>query len=182
VSAARRSAVVLAALCVGAAAATAGAVPREDRPVPDEVRGCKTRGDSNRPARPPATGAVAIGPLLIWPSIRTVWPIRNASWPYATKAPKVLPARVRATLAIAPEALGTAGLWSMHGGYVSSVRFVACREREPSWGYRGTVGKYTVFPFGFALVRRSACVPMEVWLDTEAAPHRLLVPVGRSAC
>jgi hypothetical protein len=94
----------------------------------------------------------------------------------------MLPARVRATLAIAPEAARVAGLWSMHGGYVSSVRFVACREREPSHGYRGTVGRYTQFPFAFALNKPSACVPMEVWLDGEAAPHRLLVPVGRSSC
>jgi hypothetical protein len=94
----------------------------------------------------------------------------------------MVPARVRATLAIAPEAAGTAGLWSQQGGYVSSVRFVACREREPSWGYKGTVGRYTQFPFGFALKQPSACVPMEVWLDGEAVPRRLVVPVGRSSC
>lgn len=150
--------------------------------MPDEVRGCKTRGDSSRPARPPVAGAITIGPLIIWPSIRMLWPVRSTSWPYATKAPVMVPARVRATLAIAPEAAGTAGLWSRQGGYVSSVRFVACREREPSWGYRGTVGRYTQFPFGFALKKPSACVPMEVWLDGDAVPRRLVVPVGRSSC
>jgi hypothetical protein len=95
----------------------------------------------------------------------------------------MLPARVRATLSIAPEAVGTVGLWSRHGGYVSSVRFVACREREAvHTAYDGTVGKYTQFPFAFAAKEPSACVPMEVWLDGEAAPLRFVVPVGRRSC
>ena len=74
------------------------------------------------------------------------------------------------------------GLWDMKGGYVSSVRFLACREREPSHGYRGTVGKYTGFPFAFASKERSVCVPMEVWLDEATAPLRVVVPFGRDSC
>jgi hypothetical protein len=84
------------------------------------------------------------------------------AWPYATKAPVLVRARARVTLAIAPEAVGLAGLWKLKGGYGSAVRFLACREREPSRGYRGTVGRYTEFPFSFALTIPSACVPMDV--------------------
>jgi hypothetical protein len=170
------------AVCAAGAAVTATAVTKVDRPVPDDVRGCATRGDSNHPAKPPATGAVKIGPLIIWPTVHRVGPTTDKLWPYATKAPVMLPARVRATLSIALEAEDRAGLWRMRGGYVSTVRFLACREREPSHGYRGTVGKFTQFPFSFALKDPSACVPMEVWLDGESAPHRLVVPVGRSSC
>jgi hypothetical protein len=101
---------------------------------------------------------------------------------YAAKAPVMLPARGRATLAIAPEAVGTAGLSDQRGGYVSTVRFLACREREPARGYRGTVGKYTGFPFAFAAKERSACIPMEVWLVGELTPIGLIVPFGRSSC
>ena len=158
------------------------ALTKADRPIPDDVRSCSTRGDSNRPAKPPATGGVRIGPLIIWPSVRRIGPTTDALWPYGTKAPVMLPARVRATLSIAPEAIGTAGLWRMRGGYVSTVRFLACREREPSRGYRGTVGKFTQFPFSFALKQPSACVPMDVWVDGEATPHRVVVPVGRATC
>ena len=86
----------------------------------------------------------------------------------------MLPARARATLSIAPEAVGTAGLSDLKGGYVSTVRFLACREREPSRGYRGTVGKYTGFPFAFAAKEPSACVPLEVWLDGEVTPLRVV--------
>jgi hypothetical protein len=174
-------AVACAAVCAAGGAPTAAA-PKAGAPLPDDVRGCATRGDSNRPAKPPATGAIRIGPLIIWPSVRVVGPTTDASWPYGAKAPVMLPARVRATLSIAPEAVGSAGLWRMRGGYVSTVRFLACREREPSHGYRGTVGKFTQFPFSFALKEPSACVPMEVWVDGEATPHRLVVPVGRNAC
>jgi hypothetical protein len=94
----------------------------------------------------------------------------------------MLPARARATLAIAPEAMGSAGLWKTNRSYVTAVRFLACREREPAWGYRGTVGKYTGFPFAVALKEPSACVPMEVWTDGQASPQRMLVPVGRASC
>jgi hypothetical protein len=179
----RGSAIGLVAVCGAGAATAATAVTRADRPVPDDVRSCATRGDSNRPAKPPAAGAIRVGPVIIWPTVRHVDQTSNTSWPYVTKAPVMLPARERATLSIAPDAVGTAGLWRMHGGgYVSTVRFLACREREPSHGYRGTVGKFTQFPFSFSLRQPSACVSMEVWVDGEAAPHTLEVPIGRSAC
>lgn len=177
----------LAAACAAAVAAvaagTAVALTKADRPIPDDLRSCSTRGDSNHPAKPPATGAITVGPLVIWPSVRL--PTGTTfiqAWPYAMKAPVLVRARARVTLAIAPEAVGTAGLWRMRGGYVSTVRFLACRERQPSRGYRGTVGRWTMFPFSFALTTTAACVPMDVWVDGEAAPHRIVVPVGRDTC
>jgi hypothetical protein len=68
--------------------------------------------------------------------------------------------------------------------WVSSVRFEACREDEPAFpgAYSGTVGKYTGFPFGLALTRRPACIPMEVWIDGRTSPLRRLVPFGRRSC
>jgi hypothetical protein len=125
-----------------------------------------------------------VGPLVIWPSVRL--PMQRTvdpTWPYALKAPVLVRARARVTLAIAPEAIGRAGLWrNTTGGYVSAVRFAACRERQPSRTYRGTVGRFTMFPFSFALTVPSACVPMEVWVEGESGPHRVVVPVGRKAC
>jgi hypothetical protein len=96
--------------------------------------------------------------------------------------PVILPARVRAVLAIAPASIGIAGLSKHAGGYVSAVRFLACREREPAWTYNGTVGKFTQFPFAIALKKPSACVVMQAWLDGEADPHTVTVGVGRSDC
>jgi hypothetical protein len=67
---------------------------------------------------------------------------------------------------------------------VSSVRFEACRENVRAYpgAYKGTVGKYTGFPNGFGLARRSMCVPMEVWVEGRDTPIRRLVPFGRRRC
>ena len=51
-----------------------------------------------------------------------------------------------------------------------------------AWAYAGTVGRYTGFPFAIGRVPRTACVPMEVWVEGQAAPIRRLVPFGRRSC
>jgi hypothetical protein len=153
--------------------------------VVGDVRDCGTRGDSSRPQRLPTPPGVRIGPLVIWPSVRTrVEASEGGPWPYYVKAPIVLPARTKLVLAVAPRATSLAAFQTRRGDFASVVRFEACREREPAFprAYRGTVGKYTGFPFGFGLARRSACVPMEVWVDGQPLPIRRLVPFGRRAC
>jgi hypothetical protein len=161
---------------VAAAPAAAG-----DRPAVDEVRGCSTRGDGSRPAQAPP-GGVRIGPLVVWPTVHRTGRTANAEWPYATKSPILLAARARVVLAIAPEAASEVAMWRQRGGYATAVRFEACREREPSHGYRGTVGKLTGFPFAFELKAPSACVPVELWIDGRDEPLRTVLAVGRSAC
>jgi hypothetical protein len=112
-----------------------------------------------------------------------VQPTGNATWPYAAKMGVILPARVGAVLSIAPESIGAAGLWKMHGGgYVSAVRYQACRERQPARTYRGTVGRFTMFPSGIALKTPSACISVEAWVDGDATPHRATIGVGRNDC
>lgn len=152
-------------------------------PTADDLRTCATRGDSGRPAKPPA-GAIIVGPLMIWPSVRRPAPPANVTaWPYVWKAPILVRARARVTLMIAPEAAWTAGLWSHRNGhYVTTVRFLACRERQAVRAYRGTVGKFTQFPFAFALTTPSACVPIDVWVDGSDGSRRIVLPVGRAAC
>lgn len=181
--AARVFVLMLAASGSLAAAATAAA-PAAEAPI-GELRHCKSRGDSSRPAKPPTPVGARIGPLVIWPSIRTrVEPYANGPWRYYVKAPIILPARTKVVLAVAARAASLAAFQSRGGNFVSAVRFEACREREPAFpgAYRGTVGKYTGFPFGFVLTRRPACIPMELWIDGQAAPIRRLVPFGRRDC
>ena len=78
--------------------------------MPDAVRGCSTRGDSNRPVEASGFGCDQnrAGHHLADDPFR-VAVTANTAWPYAAKAPVMLPARARATLAIAPEAVGTVG-------------------------------------------------------------------------
>jgi hypothetical protein len=105
----------------------------------------------------------------------------DPAWRFAAKSPVVLPARAEVVLAVAPQAVSFAAFQD-HGRYVSAVRFEACREREPAWAYRGTVGKFTGFPFAIGLTRKSACVPMEVWIEGRSTPIRRIVPIGRRSC
>ena len=117
---------------------------------------------------------------MIWPSVRQPAPPENGTaWPYVWKAPILVRSRARVTLAIASEAIGKAGLWRHRdGSYVSAVRFLACRERQPVRTYRGTVGKFTQFPFAVALTTPAACVPMDVMGGRGGWPARIIVPVG----
>lgn len=155
-------------------------------PTPEALRPCGSRGDGNKPQELPSPVGARIGPLVIWPSIRSRVEDYGTSgeWAFYVKAPIVLPARTRVVLAVAPEARHLAGFQAGNGAWVSSVGFEACRERVRAFpeAYRGTVGKYTGFPFGFGLARRSLCVPMEVWVDGKTAPIRRLVPFGRRTC
>jgi hypothetical protein len=170
------TAVVLAACAGAAAASTAG------RPV-GELRDCGSRGEGTSPQKLPTSAGVRIGPLVFWPSIRTRQTGRanNSAMPFVIKAPVVLPAGAKVVLSVAPEAVGRAGF--QHAGrYVSAVRFEACSERVRARAYDGTVGKLTGFPFAIGLTQRSACIPMELWLDGRDTPLRRVVPVGRSSC
>ncbi len=87
------------------------------------------------------------------------------------------------TLVVPSEAKQLIGFQVAGGTWASSVRFEACRENVRAFrgAYNGTVGKYTGFPFGFGLARRSMCVPLEVWVEGRV-PIRRLVPVGRKTC
>lgn len=164
------------------ASGVAAGQPTPERPV-GELRDCRSRGEGRSPQKLPPIPGVRIGPLLFWPSImnRQGHEPGGPEWPYSLKAPVILPARTKLVLAIAPEALGLAS-FQHQGRFVSAIRFQACRERVPAWVYAGTVGKYTGFPFALGLTQRSACIPMEVWVDGRTAPLRRVVPVGRRTC
>jgi hypothetical protein len=160
--------------------AASGADPA---PPTNELRDCGTRGEGKSPQKLPVPPGVRIGPLVIWPSVRmAAGPAGPGTWPFVIKAPIVLPARTQVVLAIAQEAISGAAFQSHRRGWVWAVRFHACREREPAFAYRGTVGKFTGFPFALGLKQRSACIPMEVWVEGKTVPLRRRVPVGRGSC
>ena len=176
--------VVALALSGVAGARLIGSLRAEAAPAA-QVRGCGTRGEGRSPQQLPSTPGVRIGPLLFWPSIKLP-PGADAGngseWPFVQKVPVVLAARTKLVLAIAPEAQGLAAFQSRRGGYVSAIRFEACRERTPAFAYKGTVGRYTGFPFAIGRVARSVCVPMDVWVDGSKTPVRRVVPIGRASC
>jgi hypothetical protein len=174
---------ILAAVALGGASSASSETP----PAPEAVRPCSSRGDSSKPQALPTPVGELIGPLVIWPSIRSrveAYGRNKTAWAFYAKAPIVLPARTKVTLAVPPEAMHLIGFQAAGGAWVSSVRFEACRENVRAYpgAYDGTVGKYTAFPFGFGLARRSMCVPLEAWIEGRTTPIRRLVPVGRRTC
>jgi len=147
------------------------------------VRGCRSRGEAGAPIRVQVSSSdVRIGPLVIGNLRRrsAAGPTGEAAWPFVAKAPILLPARAKVVLAIAPEAATRAAFQDRE--WVSAVRFHACLERVRAWSYRGTVGRTTFFPFAVAIRQRTACIPMELWIDGRSSPIRRTVPVGRRSC
>jgi hypothetical protein len=188
---ARTATASVVAVCVGfagvlalTAASTAGV--RDVPPTPESLRPCGSRGDGSKPQELPSPFGARIGPLVIWPSIRSrveAYGTRS-EWAFYVKAPIVLPARSKVTLAVSPEAVHLIAFQAASGAWVSSVRFEACRENVRAYpgAYNGTVGRYTGFPFGFGLARPSMCVPLEVWVEGRATAIRRVVPFGRRTC
>jgi hypothetical protein len=175
--------VAVAAFSIALVSSTTAATDSDPMPSTKELRDCRTRGEGRGPQRLPMPPGVRIGPLVIWPSVRgPSSPTQRRTWPFVVKAPIVLPARAKLVLAIAPGAISRATFQSHRHGWVPAVRFHACREREPAFAYRGTVGKFTGFPFAIGFKQRSACIPMEVWVDGQTTPIRRLVPIGRRSC
>jgi hypothetical protein len=174
---------LLTIVAVSAAVATPVAAAIGGRPTVYELRGCNTRGEGRSPQKPPPGGGIRIGPLMLWPSLdTTAGPTIDPRWRYVAKAPVVLRSRTKLILAVAPAAARRAAFQSNRRGYVRAVRFEACRESEPAFAYEGTVGKLTGFPFAIGLTRKSACVPLEVWVDGRAKPFRRVVAIGRRSC
>ena len=172
------SALLAAAIAVATTAALAA------RPTSWELRDCRTRGEGTSPQQQPPSQGERIGPLVIWPSVHgPASHTGNPAWPFQVKAPVVLGAGARAVLTIAPEAVATAAFQrTSRPGYATSVRFEACNAGVHAHAYDGTVGKLTGFPFAIGLTRRSACVPLELWIDGQVEPLRRTIPVGRSSC
>jgi hypothetical protein len=175
---------VVLVVATSSAATSLAAAPASETPV-GERRDCRSRGEGLSPQRLPPKPGVRIGPVLFWPSIKIPQGPgargNGSAWPFIQKTPVILAAGTRLILAVAPQAQSVAA-FQHRGRFVPAIRFEACAEHVRAFAYAGTVGKYTGFPFAIGLTTRSACVPMEVWVDGRSRPVRRLVPIGRASC
>ena len=171
-------------LVVGPVASVGASQGSAEAPPDAGLRNCRSRGAGTAPIKMSVTrNDVRFGPVVIG-SVRNrvaTGATARPDWPFVTKAPLLLPARSRVVLAIAPEA-ATLAAFQHHGGWLSAVRFTACAERVRAFAYRGTVGRTTFFPFAIGIRERSACIPMELWIDGRQSPLRRVVPIGRRDC
>jgi hypothetical protein len=157
--------------------------PSAEPPPDAQLRNCRSRAEGSAPIRMKVeSNDIRIGPLVLG-NVRStrIGPTDQPEWPFATKTPVLLPARARVVLAIAPEAV-TRAAFQHRSGWVSAVRFTACFERVRAFAYQGTVGSTTFFPFGIGLRQRSACIPMDLWIEGRSSAVRRVVPLGRRSC
>jgi len=176
-----------ASVALAAVAVLVAAPERADAgPPAAALRDCGSRGEGNAPISPALRpGDVSYGPLIAHPYPGWAKPLTTdnslADWPYVLKMPIKLRAGTTVTFAISPAATAFAAL-SNKAQWVSAVRFQACRTSQPAFAYTGKVGPVTSFPFAVALKRRSACVPIELWIEGRTMPLRRVMPIGRARC
>lgn len=169
-------------LAVYAQADADTAQPSAEAPPDTQLRDCRSRAEGTAPIEMQVEStAIRIGPLVLGNVRNRSTPTGQPEWPFAMKTPVLLPARARVVLAIAPEALALAA-FQHRNEWVSAIRFTACFERVKAYAYRGTVGATTFFPLGMGLRQRSACIPLNLWIEGRSSPVRRIVPLGRRSC
>ena len=106
------------------------------------------------------------------------------------KYPVLLRAGHRVTLVVPDEARAFAGLGygPLPQGEITlaeahkQVTFVACPADEPSYSQPGSkVGK-TTFWSGAVVVHEPHCVPLDVWVDDDPTPQRVVLELGVKPC
>jgi len=153
-------------------------------PEPPPLRGCAERAEAGRPSDTAAVpGQIAVGPFrfagLADVADRRVLEIGRRGSGYGIKSGVILPAGVRATLAIGRSARSWASLDyapqlpGVPPRTYDVVRFEACAAEHPAFSHGGRVGPVTGFPGGFVL-RRAGCVPLEARVSGRPVARRTI--------
>ena len=150
---------------------------------------CETRSEASfgRPFQ--ARRNLVVGPLVLVGG--AVFTTPNVVRSYGgQKFPVLVRAEHRVTLAIPREARTFAGLGygPLPQGEITlqeahkQVTFVACPSDEPSFSMPGQNVGPTTFWSGFVVVDEPHCVPVDVWVDDEPAPQRVVLELGVRPC
>jgi hypothetical protein len=153
------------------------------------VEDCRSRSEADfaRPFEDPHN--LVVGPLVLVggseftpPSV--VRSVKGQKYPVLVRAEHrvliVVPQEARrfAGLAYGPLLQGEITLQEAH----KAVTFIACAADEPSYsGVEDTVGA-TTFWSGFVVAHEPHCVPLDVYVDAEASPRRLVLELGVRPC
>jgi hypothetical protein len=159
------------------------------KPGPGIRETCATRseGDFGRPFEDPRN--LVAGPLVLVGGARFTTPsvVRGYS---GQKFPVLVRAEHSVTLAIPEEARTFAGLayGPLPQGEVTledtheQVTFSACPADEPSYSRPGSNVGATTFWSGSVVVREPHCVPVDVWVDDDPKPRRIVLELGVKPC
>jgi hypothetical protein len=174
--------IVLATVCVVGATAVAAQAATGERPH-GAVASCASRSGASFPAAFTDHRNIVVGPLVL---------IGAASTPAATvrrfggqKFPALVRAGHRVTVALSPRTrrVVSLGYGPLHATGQLSVRdghrvvtFIACRRGVRSGS--SADGQPVTFWSGFVLTAAPRCVPLDVWVDDEPAPRRVVLAMG----
>lgn len=153
------------------------------------VEDCRSRSEADfgRPFEDP--GNLVVGPLVLVggseftpPSV--VRSVKGQKYPVLVRADHkvtlVVPeeARAFAGLGYGPLPQGDITLQEAH----KQVTFVACPANKPSYSQAGSTVGATTFWSGFVVAHEPHCVPLDVYVDAEASPRRIVLELGVRPC
>ena len=160
-----------------AAVTPAQGAPR--RPPRGVVENCSTRSKASFPGAFSNGDNVVVGPLALVGAAHT--PPSTVREYGGDKFPALVAAGHRVTVALSNHTRRFAGL-----GYGPLPQGV---ELSPGDGHRavtfiacGRAAGPATFWSGFVLIRSPRCVPLEVWVDDERSPRRVVLAMGPRRC
>jgi hypothetical protein len=159
-------------------------------PSPDgAVEDCRSRSEADfgRPFEDPHN--LVVGPLVLVGGSEFTPPsvVRSVE---GQKYPVLVRAGHQVTLVVPKEARAFAGLGygPLPQGEITlreahkQVTFVACPGNEPSYSMPGESVGPTTFWSGFVVAHEPHCVPLDVYVDAEASPRRIVLELGVRPC
>jgi hypothetical protein len=162
---------------------------------------CARRSEANFPGAFTSPRSLVVGPLVL-DGAGEATPasvVRNFGgnkFPLLVKAGHTVTVRLpRAVRSFAGLAYGGLGNGPLPEGRTRlrdtahTMTFVACQPGRPTRSYRdeGPSGSYAdgqsvTFWSGFVVMRKPACVPLEVYVDDEPSPRHAVIDMGGSRC
>jgi hypothetical protein len=152
-----------------------------------ETCGSRSEADFGRPFEDPRN--LVVGPLVLVGGAEFT-PASVVRSVKGQKYPVLVRAEHRARIVVPLEARGFAGLGygPLPQGEITlkeahkAVTFIACPADEPAYsGVRPTVGA-TTFWSGFVIAHEPHCVPLDVYVDDDPAPRRIVLELGVRPC
>jgi hypothetical protein len=160
-----------------------------EKPGPGVKATCATRSEATfgKPFRDSRN--LVVGPFVLIGGAEFTPPsvVRSVK---GQKYPVLVRAGHAVTLVVAEEARALAGLGygPLPQGEITlgeahkQVTFVSCPADEPSYSMPGDTVGPTTFWSGFVVAHTPHCVPLDVWIDDEPAPRRIVVELGVRPC
>jgi hypothetical protein len=162
---------------------------------------CARRSEANFRGAFTSPRSLVVGPLVLDGAgeptpASVVRQFGGNKFPLLVKAGHTVTVRLpRAVRSFAGLAYGGLGRGPLPQGKTSlrdtahTMTFVACRPGRPPSSYRDygpsasyADGESVTFWSGFVVLRRPACVPLDVYVDDDPSPHHAVIDMGAGNC